>query len=665
MKTLWTPTPKMIAQSSLTQYINWLRAEKSLVFDDYDALWQWSVDEVAAFWESIVQYYEVDILYSTVFEGKMPHVQWFDGAMLNYTEQVFRQANTDFPAIVFKTESSDLQTISWATLRQQVAALSTFFRVSGIKPGDCIVAYLPNCPQAIVGFLAAAAVGAVWSSASPDFGTNSVIERFGQIEPKILLAVNGYQYGGKVFDKMADVAQLQAAIPSIQNTVLIDYIADCKSATPLFEILTGATFAPAQQQGIGFAIRTWTSIIENKSADLTFEQVPFSHPIWVVYSSGTTGMPKAITHSQGGTLLEYYKSHGLHNNIKRGDRYFWFSTTGWIMWNFAQGALLAGATLVLFDGNPNYPNSETLWELVEDAQITHFGTGAAYILGCMKADINPQKYNLSSLAIIGSTGSPLPTEGFEWIYENVSKTASLASLSGGTDVSSGFVGGCVNLPVHAGEIQCRMLGCAVEAWDENGHALIDEVGELVITKPMPNMPIYFWNDTDFAKYNASYFDVYEGVWRHGDWVKITPNGGVVISGRSDATLNRQGIRIGTSEIYRVVEQIESIQDSLILNIDYDNGTSWMPLFVQMKTGEVLTDGIIEQIKQNLKTQCSPRYVPDQVIEIEEVPYTISGKKMEVPIKKILMGIAHEKAINYGAMKNPGSVAVFLKLSDTL
>lgn len=645
MNALWQPTESLKEQSNLTKYMRWLEANLGLSFMNYHALWQWSVDKPNDFWVSLLQYFELDFRYSQVCEGTMPQVKWFEGARLNFAQEVFKHETIAHPAILFQMEGEALQTISWQALREQVAALSTYLRSVGVQQGDRVVGYLPNCPQATVALLATLSIGAVWSSASPDFGVESVQERFEQISPKVLIAVNGYRYGGKVFDKTQVVNQLQQKIASIEHTVLISYLPGLPTQLP--------------------NTANWAELIQNPNTSLHFTLVPFDHPIWVLYSSGTTGIPKAITHSQGGILLDQLKSHILHDDLKPGDRYFWFSTTGWMMWNHIQGTLLAGCTMVLYDGNPGYPDMTALWRLVEQARINYFGTSAAFVLASMKADVNPQTFNLASLRAIGVTGSPLPKEGFEWIYKRVKPDVWLVSLSGGTDVCSAFVAGCVLLPVYAGEIQCRTLGAAIEAFDVHGKPLYNEVGELVITRPMPNMPVFFWNDPDYAKYTASYFDEYPGVWRHGDWVQITNRQSVVILGRSDATLNRHGIRIGTSEIYRSVEKINEVQDSLILNIEKPDGTSWMPLFVQLKQGVNLDNALIKRIAAQLRADYSPRHVPDEVIEVNDIPYTISGKKVEVPLKKIFMGVPLQKAVNKGALRNPEALDFFVRLSQQL
>lgn len=508
-----------------------------------------------------------------------------------------------------------------------------------------MVAYMPNIPETLIAFLACTSMGAIWSSCSPDFGTSSVIDRFKQIEPKVLFAVDGYQYNGRAFDRRPMVAELQKALPTLQHTVLFPYLTQHYDA-----------------QGLE-RVSSWDDMA-SEPAELVFEHVLFDHPLWVLYSSGTTGLPKAIVQGQGGILLEHLKELSLELNLGKGDRFFWFTTTGWMMWNLLIGALLVGATPLLFDGSPSYPDMGTLWKFAADTSMTFFGTSAGYITSCMKAGVEPERdYDLSKLRGIGSTGSPLPPEGFRWIYEHVKRDLWLASVSGGTDVCSAFVGGSVLLPVYAGELQCRALGANVQAFDEQGNSLIDEVGELVLTEPLPSMPLFFWNDSGNERYQESYFSMYPGVWRHGDWIKITKQGSAVIYGRSDSTINRMGIRMGSSEIYRVVEDIPEVMDSLIVGVELPGGKYYMPLFVVLREGVELTDELTQRIKDALRKNVSPHHVPDEVFAIPEVPRTLSGKKLEVPIKKILMGIPPEKAVSVDAMGNPQSIQHFTHLVE--
>ena len=647
---LWEAGEDVKRAANITRYMQWLKREKGLNFQTRDDLWQWSVDHLEDFWASLWEYFHIQASspYSAVLlERKMPGAKWFSGATLNYAEHVFRNATSSRPALLFRSERHAMVEVSWSELQQKVASIAQSLRAMGVQRGDRVVAYMPNIPETLMAFLACASMGATWSSCSPDFGTNSVIDRFKQIEPKVLFAVDGYQYGGKTFDRRPIIAELQQSLPTLEKTVLVPYLfADAQSAV---EDLSNAV--------------TWQELLKQPS-EIVFEQVPFDHPLWVLYSSGTTGLPKAIVQGHGGILLEHLKSLTLDMDLKPQDRFFWFTTTGWMMWNLLIGGLLADTMILLYDGSPGYPDSGTLWQFAEDSGMTFFGASAAYIASCMKAEIEPGKmYDLSKLRAIGSTGSPLPPEGFQWIYEHVKRNIWLASVSGGTDVCSAFVGGSVLLPVYAGELQCRSLGAKVEAFDEQGKPLVDELGELVITEPMPSMPLFFWNDPDGKRYQESYFETYPGIWRHGDWIMVTSRGSAVIYGRSDSTINRQGIRMGSSEIYRIVEGLPEVLDSLIVGVELPGGNYYMPLFVVLKDGVELDDALKAKIKGRLRSGISPHHVPDEVIAIPAVPRTLSGKKLEVPVKKLFMGVPVEKAISTDAMSNPQSIEYFLEFAD--
>lgn len=653
MKKLWQPSAAQQADANMTAYMVWLTEQTGQAFSDYDSLYQWSIDHLEDFWQSIWDYYELQspTPYQQVLSSKaMPGVRWFEGARVNFAERIFRASAADRPAMLAESEFRELYEVSWVELEEKVAKLAHYLRQLGVEQGDRVVAYMPNIPEAVIAFLAANSIGAVWSSCSPDFGTSSVVDRFQQISPKVLFAVNGYSYSGKKIDRCRDVALLQEQLPSLEQVIILDYI--------------GGTIESDTSVLKGNCFSTWQDALDNSASEIVFEQVAFDHPIWTLYSSGTTGIPKAITHGHGGILLEQYKHMGLHCDIKPGDRFFWFSTTGWVMWNIGLSSLLAGSVLVIYDGNPAYPEVDHLWSLAERARVRQFGGGAAYYIAGMKAGLEPGKqFDLSALKAIGSTGSPLPEEGFEWIYQSVKEDVWLISMSGGTDIASAFVGSSPLLPVYSGEIQCRMLGVDVRALDDNGNALIDEVGEMVITQPMPSMPIYFWNDKDDKRYKESYFEEYPGLWRHGDWMVLSGEGTIQIMGRSDSTLNRGGIRIGTSEVYRGVEKVEAIADSLVVSIELSGGRAYMPLFVQLKPGLILNDEIIGQIKVALRKDFSPRHIPDEVFQIDAVPYTMTGKKLETPVKKILMGFDLEKSVNRDSMRNPETIDYFIAFAD--
>jgi acetoacetyl-CoA synthetase len=651
---LWEPSEEFKENARISDYMKWLKAEKDLAFEDYNDLWEWSVTDLEGFWASVWEYCGVEASepYETVLGMReMPGTEWFPGAELNYAEHVLKNAEgrLDEPALLHQSEVRPLDEVGWGELRDKTAALAAGLRAMGVERGDRVAAYLPNIPEAVVGLLACASIGAVWSSCSPDFGAGSVVDRMKQIEPKVLLAVDGYRYGGKDYDRTDIVARLQEEIPSIGKTVFLPYTAEDPDTSPLENVVM------------------WDDVLsEHEGAEPFFEQVPFDHPLWVLYSSGTTGLPKAIVQSQGGILMEHLKKVVLHIDLGPGDRFFWFTTTGWMMWNMLVGGLLAGATALLYDGNPGYPDMNVLWEFAEKTGMTCFGTSASYITACMKAEIEPGRdFDLSALKAIGSTGSPLPPEGFEWVYEHVKADLWLFSTSGGTDLCTAFVGGVPLLPVRAGELQARGLGAAVEAFDENGNPVIDQVGELVITEPMPSMPIYFWNDPEGERYEDSYFDVYPGVWRHGDWIKIKDDGACVIYGRSDSTINRGGVRMGTSEIYSAVEKVDEVSDSLVVDVPRDGGNSFMPLFVVLQEGVELDDDLKGRIKASIKENASPRHVPNEIFAVSDIPKTLNGKKLEVPVKKILSGTPPEKAASKESLSNPESLDRFVELAGKM
>jgi acetoacetyl-CoA synthetase len=649
---LWEPPAELVERSRLREFMRWLQAERGLGFAGYDELWQWSVDDLEAFWSAIWDFFEVQAdgkFERALGSREMPGAEWFAGTSLNYAEHVFAGKEDGETAILHASELRDLGELSWGELRAQVAATAAGLRAFGVEPGDRVVAYMPNIPEAIVAFLATASIGAIWSSCSPDFGPAGVIDRFAQIEPKVLFAVDGYRYGGKDFDRRETIARLQAEMPSLVRTVVLPYLDPEPDLASLRD-----------------AMRWDELLAPGEGTELNFERVPFDHPLWVLYSSGTTGLPKAIVQSQGGILLEHLKKLHLHVDAHPGDRLFWFTTTGWMMWNFLVSGLLTRAAIVLYDGNPGHPDMGVLWDLAERARITMFGTSASYIAACMKAGVEPGAgRDLSRLGAVGSTGSPLSPEGFDWIYEQLGSNTWLFSTSGGTDLCTAFVGGSALLPVYRGELQGRALGAAIEAWDEGGKPVIDAVGELVVTAPMPSMPVRFWGDPDGSRYRESYFEFFPGVWRHGDWIEITSRGTAVIYGRSDSTINRSGIRMGTSEIYRAVLSLDEIVDALVVDVPRSGTEGWMPLFIVLREGAELDDDLRKEIARRVRAQCSPRHVPDEVFAIEAVPRTLSGKVLEVPVKRILMGTPAAQAASRDSLANPAALDYFSEMAARL
>jgi acetoacetyl-CoA synthetase len=633
---LWEPSAAAAESSLLTGYMRWLEAARGLRFQGYRELWEWSVRDLEGFWRSIWDFFEVTASRPperALGTRTMPGAEWCPGAELSYAEHVFRGKQDDAIAIVHASELRPLDEMSWRELRGLTAAIAAGLRAAGVERGDRVVAYMPNIPEAAAAFFACAAIGAIWSSCSPDFGVRAVVERFVQIEPKILLAVDGYRYGGQDFDRRDTVSELQRRLPTLEHTFVLPYLG---------------------QEG------SWQELLR-PGGELEFAQLPFEHPLWVLYTSGTTGLPKPIVHSQGGILLEHLKALHLHVDARAGDRLFWFTTTGWMMWNFLLGGLLTDATVVLYDGNPATPDLGVLWDLAERAGITCFGTSAAYISACMKAGLEPGVgRDLSALRSVGSTGSPLSPEGFRWIYEHVGEDTWLFSTSGGTDVCTAFVGGVPTLPVYAGELQGRSLGAKVEAFDEEGNSVVDEVGELVLTEPVPSMPVFFWGDDDGSRYRDSYFSVYPGVWRHGDWIEITSRGTAVIYGRSDSTINRGGVRMGTSEIYRVVLTLDEVVDALAVDVPREGTDGWLSLFVVLREATVLDDRLVTKIKQRIRADCSPRHVPDEIVPIPEIPRTLSGKILEVPVKRILMGEAPDRVASRDSLANPHALDWFVE-----
>ena len=637
---LWKPSKAFQKQSDMNLFMEWVNGKFTYRYSKYEELWEWSISDSSDFWESILNYYNVK--YSGSYKNAIQKgdrfydFKWFQGIKLSYAEHIFRNANNNYPAIVHQVEKGSPIEVSWDELRSQVAKMTSFLKSKNIQKGDVVCAILTNGIEAIVGFLAANSLGAIWSSCSPDFGSKGIIERFGQINPKLLFASNNYSFNGTQVEISSKIESVLKEISSIQLAVFTSEIPSIKTNKELF---------------------LWNEIPKT-NISLSFVQVDFNHPIYVLYSSGTTGSPKAITHQTGGIILEHFKALGLHHDVKKGDRFFWQSTIGWMMWNYSVSSLLLGATLCVYDGSPFYPKKDNLWKFAIEAKLTHFGASAAYFDFCRRVKLNfTNNPTIQKIKSIGSTGSPLSDDCFKWIYNKVNPNVWLISLSGGTDICSGFVGGNPFNPVYKGEIQCRMLGVNLRIYSERGKVLLNNEGEMVIVSAMPSMPVFFWGDKEFKRYNSSYFEFFDGVWRHGDWAKVNGRGGLKIFGRSDATLNRGGVRIGTSEIYRSVESLSEINDSLVVSVERSSGVQLLLLFVELNNIED-SETLHDKINQQISSDFSIHYVPNKIISVPEIPYTISGKKMETPIKKILSGIPVKEAIVLDVMKNPKVVEVF-------
>jgi acetoacetyl-CoA synthetase len=648
---LWSPTPESVRATRIAAFADWVARRRGLSFGDptdYDALWRWSVEHLEQFWGDLATWTGVlpDVPDERVLPDRsMPGAVWFPGTTVNFAEQVFRNVTEEHPALIAVAEDGDPVQISWASLRGQVGAFAATLRRLGVRPGDRVAGYLPNVPEAVIAFLGAASIGAVWSSCAPDFGTRAVLDRFAQIEPTVLVAVDGYRFNGKEFDRRDVVAELRAALPSVRTTIAVPRLHP-------EELPEGAL--------------AWSDAVAGEQ-EPEFEALAFDHPLWIVYSSGTTGLPKGIVHGHGGVVLEQRKQIALHIDVGAGDRLFWYASTAWIMWNIATSALLAGATVVVYDGAPAYPSVDAQFALAARTGMTYLGTSAGYLTACEKAGIRPgETHDLSALRGIGSTGSPLPASAYRWVYDAVKPDVVLGSLSGGTDVATGFIGSSPLLPVTAGELQRPMLGVAAASWNEDGQPVVGELGELVVTEPMPSMPLYFWNDTPAgpggSRYREAYFEPWPGVWRHGDWLEITDRGTCLITGRSDSTLNRGGVRMGTADIYAAVESIPAVLDCVVLGVELPDGGYWMPLFVQLAPGAELTDELAAELKAAIRSQASPRHVPDEIIAVPGVPHTRTGKRLEVPLKRLFQGVDPAKALNLGAVDDAAVVDHFVALA---
>jgi acetoacetyl-CoA synthetase len=689
---LWSPPVDIRQRSRIGDFLGWLARERRLEFADYAELWAWSTTDLAGFWSAIWDYFEVrghTPATEVLADPRLPGARWFPGATLNYAEHVLRMpglAATD-PVVFGVSQTRAPVTLSAADLREEVRRVRAGLRRLGVRPGDRVAAYLPNIPETFVLMLATASLGAVFSSCAPEFGTRSVVDRWRQIEPTVLVAVDGYRYGSKPIDRRAEVAAIRAALPSLRHTVLLSYLnptdpqqqpaeparADGARAEPARVEPGHAEPAAAGPGNVDTAdgepgLLSWTELARATDEPLNFAPVPFDHPLYVLFSSGTTGLPKAIIHGHGGILLEHLKMLALHHDLGPGDRFFWFTTTGWMMWNYLVSGPAVGSAIVLFDGDPAAPDLAGLWRLAGELGITYFGTSAPFLLACRKAGLVPRELaDLSALRGLSSTGAPLPAEGFSWVYRDVDAYPGagllLISLSGGTDVCTGFVAGSPLLPVYPGEISCRALGARVEAYGPTGQPVIGQLGELVITAPMPSMPVGFWGDPDGSRYRAAYFEVFPGVWRHGDWITISERGSCVITGRSDATLNRGGVRLGTAEFYSVVEGLPEVVDSVVVHLeDTEGGAGELLLFVVLADGRQLDDPLRARIARELRTALSPRHIPDEIYQVRAVPRTLSAKKLEVPVKKILTGLPVDDVAARGALANPESLLAFEELA---
>ncbi len=650
---LWTPDPARVAGANLTAFTEWLAARRGLHFAGYDALWRWSVTDLAGFWQAVWDYFGVQASApptGTLGRRAMPGAQWFPGARLNYAENVLRRERPGIDALCYRGEAAPLTGLPWEELAGQVRILATRLRALGVKPGDRVVSVMPNIPATVIAMLATTSIGAIWAACSPDFGWRGVIDRFAQLSPKVLFCVDGYRYGGTEHDRTGEMAEITAGLPSLTQVVCVPQLSPAGSGP----FLPGA---------LG-----WDALLDHRAVpagEFAFEQVPFEYPLWILFSSGTTGLPKPIMHSHGGILVEQLKLQSFHMDLRAGDRMFFYTTAGWMMWNFLVSSLLLGVCPVLFDGSPLYPGPDVLWQVAAQARVSFFGASPAYVDAMIRAGVVPgRKYQLPELRAVMLAGSPVSAACGAWFYRNVKPDLWLATGSGGTDVCAGFVGGVPTLPVYAGEIQARHLGVAAQAYNERAEPVIGEVGELVITEPMPSMPVGFWGDTDGSAYREAYFADFPGVWRQGDFFRLNARGGCFVLGRSDATLNRHGVRIGTAEIYAALASVPEVQDALIVNLDLPGGGFFMPLFVTLAGDRVLDDSLRAKITGRLRREYTPRHVPDKIIQVRAIPATLTGKKMEVPVRKLLLGLPVEQVANLNAMADPDSLADFVHYART-
>ncbi|GAA4558848.1 acetoacetate--CoA ligase [Pseudonocardia xishanensis] len=647
---LWAPSAERAASTAMARYAQWIAHREGLPADDFETLWRWSVETGSGFWASLAEFFDVSAEGDWSVE-RDPDVTglsgagWFPQVRLNYAEQALRGRDAHGPALVQLSESNEPVDVSWAELRGQVGSFASQLRRWGVRPGDRVVGYLPNLAETVVALLGTAAVGAVWACCAPDYGIDAVVDRLAQIEPKVLVAADGYRFGGKDVDRVSAIEEIAARLPSLEKLVVVPRVHDSVAVTTDVETIA------------------WADAVA-EPAEPVFERVPFDHPLWILYSSGTTGLPKGIVHSQGGIVLEHLKWLGLHDDVRPGDRFFWFTSTAWMVWNASIAGLLVGATVVLYDGAPNRPGPGRLWELAAQVRATQFGTSAGYLTASEKAGLTPgADLDLSALRAVLYSGSVLPVEGWRWVYSAVKFDVWLDAPCGGTDVCTPYVGGNPLAPVHAGEMQCRFLGTRVESWDAEGQHATDRVGELVVTTAIPSMPVRFWNDPDGHRFQEAYFEIYPGVWRHGDWITITSRGTAIVHGRSDSTINRHGVRMGSADIYAAVDRIPEVADSLVIGAELDSGRYWMPLFVTLAEGAELDDALEARIAREIRENCSARHVPDEILVAPAIPHTLTGKRLEVPVKRLLQGFEPSRAVNAGVVDSPEALDWFTELGE--